>query len=323
MYCFYCALDSSSTSITVFSISGDVFAPIVEEGMQAEVWMGPIDREEDMRDASMSRHWKVGLIVRIHKKKRSDDSSSGMLTKSSKPAADDQDSKNSIRYLFDFAYLKNENDSDETLEKNVDPIRTRLLVGSGSPVPDSIDEARLSLLGGEEIISFESQQAKPNDAADSDPIGAFQEQIDENTGFTKFATISIRKVTTAHEERQERQRAKKERNDVIQRQLELQNEVRKRQMEEAKHTNGDDSALGAYDVWTDGKNGYKGIDINREGAEEDTENAKSLAEGKGNVLFKKKKAMDLQDNVGDIRAKFRKVRKKNFRHKTSTTHDDD
>jgi hypothetical protein len=60
-------------------------------------------------------------------------------------------------------------------------------------------------------------------------------------------------------------------------------------MEEAKVSNADDSALGAFDVW--GKGDYKGIDISKDAVLSFEDTAKKLASGAtaGKVSFRKAK----------------------------------
>jgi hypothetical protein len=72
-------------------------------------------------------------------------------------------------------------------------------------------------------------------------------------------------------------------------------EIQARKMEEAKHANAHDLALGAYDVWSlptsaaEGKTrAYKGVDITKEMKVKIADTAKGLSKRLGSVVFKKK-----------------------------------
>jgi hypothetical protein len=78
-------------------------------------------------------------------------------------------------------------------------------------------------------------------------------------------------------------------------------------MEEVKVANADDSALGAYDVWSRSKEGYKGVDIHGEEQIEVHELGKKLSDGKTSVGFKKSSF---------------KAKKKNQNRRTTSADDD-
>eukprot|EP00957_Ditylum_brightwellii_P161091 12264839-Ditylum_brightwellii.AAC.1 len=119
-------------------------------------------------------------------------------------------------------------------------------------------------------------------------------------------------------------------------------------MEEAKHANGDDSALGAYDVWsTSGKGGYKGVNIHGGieasssssakvgGERKEVVQAGALSKGKGMVAFKKRKMIVTNSSsaaaaeegkgvkTGSTNFMFSKKMNKKKKHRRTTFADDD
>jgi WW domain-binding protein 4 len=198
-------------------------------------------------------------------------------------------SKDPSGKVLDVAYLMQPTDEEETLEKSVSPGRIRLVLGGDESIPDTLEEARLMVMG-EEVT--EVQEAV---------------EVDENTGLSSWGTVSIRKTTARSELKEERDRIRKKKREETIKAEEERKAVEARRMEEAKVENADDSALGAYDVWTAGKGGYKGVDINQEAKLDVQDTAKSLAKGKGAVGFKKKGSG----------AAFKKAKKKQNRRTTS------
>lgn len=210
--------------------------------MPIQIWTGahslhnPMVQQE-MRQECNDKFWKSGLIVRVVKRD------------SAETSADTEEA--SLLLSFDVAYLLHPDDEEETLEQNIDSTRLRLLLSemNNDPrIPQSVEEARLMLVGGEEEVVAASTLNKE------------EEEIDENTGFSKFQTVSIKRMTIAKEE-ETRQKLLIEQQHSMQ----LHDEETKRQlmerakMEEAKYLGAEDSALGAYDVW--GQGGYKGVMI--------------------------------------------------------------
>ena len=53
---------------------------------------------------------------------------------------------------IDVAYLRDPGDEDETVERSVRSGRIRLVLGSDDTLPGTIEEARIDLAGGEEIV---------------------------------------------------------------------------------------------------------------------------------------------------------------------------
>lgn len=193
----------------------------------------------------------------------------------------------------DFAYLRSPSDTEETLESDVCCSRIRIKVGSSDGVPRSIEEARIARLGGEQIQQFEAST-----------------EVDENTGFTSWSTVEVRKTTIEHELTKERARNRAKEREEIQKQEDMKKEVETKKMEEARHANADDSALGAYDVWSTTKGGYKGVDISKELKLNANDTAKSLSNG-APVVFKKREAPSSSGGG------FKMGRRKNFRRKST------
>jgi len=221
--------------------------------------------------------WKNGIILRVHKPP--DDSEDDLVT-------------------CDVSYLKDSNDEDETIENKAVGDSLRLILGSDELIPATIEEARLCLMGGEEVIAIDH--------------GANAE-IDENTGLSSWGTISVRKVTVSQEVKEERDRARAKRREELEKEKMKDREVESRRMEEAKNSNADDSALGAYDVWSTG--GYKGVQIHTDSNVEVSDVAKSLAEGKVDVKFK--------TGSSSKKSAFNRAKKKQNRRKTFADDDDD
>jgi len=113
------------------------------------------------------------------------------------------------------------------------------------------------------------------------------EEMDEATGLTSWSTVSIKKTTVQQELKEERERLRQKRREAVEEAEKVKREADRRKMEEAKVANADDSALGAYDVWSRSKEGYKGVDIHGEAKVEVHEFGKKLSDGKTAVGFKK------------------------------------
>jgi hypothetical protein len=87
--------------------------------------------------------------------------------------------------------------------------------------------------------------------------------------------------------KEERALLRQKRREAAESAEKVKKETDARKMEEAKVSNADDSALGAYDVWSRTKDGYKGVDIHREAHVDVHEMGKKLSDGKESVGFKK------------------------------------
>ena len=256
-------------------LEGGIYASIFEEDMPVQIWTGSSTITSEYRKSDEAQEmWKTGIILRIHKHSNSDEG-------------------NASDILCDVSYLKDLNDEDETIEKKVVGDRLRLILGSDELIPATIEEARLSLMG-EEIISMDN---------------GTEAQIDENTGLSGWGTVSIRKVTVSQEVKEERARARAKRREELEKEKSKERDAEARRMEEAKHTNADDSALGAYDIWsTSGNVGYKGVKLQTDSKIDASDCAKSLAKGRTDVKFKTTGASK--------KAMFERAKKKQNRRKT-------
>jgi len=163
-----------------------VYVSILKVEMPGQIWKGESSIEGIKRAEKNMKQWKNGIIVKV---KLVPKEIIGL--------------QHETETLVDFAYLKNPNDNKETLEKNVKPSRIRLIVGSGDDVPNSVDEARLIILGGEEVLKIDETVT----------------EIDENTGFSSWGTVSIRKTTEAKEIQQEEERIKQNKIETINKKL--------------------------------------------------------------------------------------------------------
>jgi len=312
---------SDGTSSTY--LEGKVYAPILEEDVPIQIWTGETTASEmasverEMRRLDRQHLWKMGLVVRVRKREKGgkdtghgDGGKSGSVEESlnggeKDATASPPEAKDGGHIMVDVAYLRNPTDENETIEKAVEPYRIRLLLGSDEMIPSTIEEARLDLMGGEEII---------NDA-DVSSGAAAAPAIDENTGLATWGTVQVRKVSANRQIKEERARARAKRREEAERARQQERQEQERKMEEAKVANADDSALGSYDVWSGGKAGYKGVDIARSDKVDVADTAKSLAKGKGGVAFKKRKS------GGGGGSAFKNAKKKANRRVTSA--DDD
>lgn len=275
-------------------MEGNIYAPLFMKDMPIQIWTGAATAKSiDLQKVENQVYWKTGLLCKISKQPSGDDDDR------------DVDSNDDDKIVCDVAYLLNPSDDDETFESNVPSNRLRILVGSGNrsedAIPNSLEEARLDLMGGEEVIE--------NDATAE--TGA-QDIVDENTGFSGWNTVSIRKVTVNKELKEERARLRAKRQFEHELQEKNKKDIEERKMEEARYANADDSALGAYDVWnvtSQAKGGgYKGVDINSEAkVDHVADSVSQLSKGKASVTFKKKKKFGDAKDGGKMKKKFRRV----------------
>lgn len=227
-------------------LEGPSFAEVLEEDMPIQIWTGSgFANLGEKKLPEKDHYWRNGLVLAVRKS-----------------------SKDESGIVLDVAYLMQPTDEEETLEKSVSPSRIRIILGSDESIPDTLEEARLMVMG-EEVT--EVQEAV---------------EMDENTGLSGWGTVSIRKTTARSEVKEERARIRQKKREERAKAEEDRKKAEERRMEEAKVENADDSALGAYDVWNAGKSGYKGVDINQEAKLDVQDTAKSLAKGKGPVGFK-------------------------------------
>lgn len=230
-------------------LEGSTFYGILEEDMPVQIWTGPVLASlAERRLPERDHQWVNGLVVALRNSKA-----------------------NEWGVVVDAAYLQSTLDEEETLETSIPPHRIRIRLGADESIPKTIEEARLLAMGGEEV------EVEQNHGGD----------VDEATGLSSWNTVSIRRTTVHQELKEERARLRQQRKDAILKEEQLKKEVEARKMEEAKVENADDSALGAYDVWSSGKAGYKGVDISKEAQLDIHDTAKSLSKGMGQVEFKK------------------------------------
>jgi WW domain-binding protein 4 len=232
-------------------LEGPIYSEILEEDMPVQIWIGPLASVEEKRLIDRERYWKKGLITYVRR-----------IESTCK---------------VHVAYLASPDDEHETIGKNVAVARIRILLGSDENIPDTLEEARLLAMGGDEIEMQQPTATKLNDA----------------TGFSTWSTVTIKRTTVRQETKEERARLREQRKQAFIEKEAQAKEAEARRMEEAKVANADDSALGAFDVW--GKGGYKGIDIQKEADVTVADTAKSLA--KGSVAFKKKKKTKGKRNI--------------------------
>jgi WW domain-binding protein 4 len=252
----------------VIYLEGPTYVDLLEEDMNIQLWTGnTLANLAEKRLLDKYHHWIKAVIIQVRKS-----------------------SKDPTGYVADVAYLKNTSDDEETIEKTVSPSRIRLELGSDERLPDTLEEARLAVVG-EQVIAVKEDLT-----------------IDDNTGLSSWGTVEIRKTTARNEEKEDRDRQRMKRRDEQDRLEKEAKAAESRRMEEQKVDNAEDSALGAYDVWSSGKAGYKGVDINSDSKLNVADTAKSLSRGKGAVEFKKSSAF--------------KKRKKTQNRRTTSADDD-
>eukprot|EP00574_Skeletonema_japonicum_P008470 CAMPEP_0201722084 /NCGR_PEP_ID=MMETSP0593-20130828/6555_1 /ASSEMBLY_ACC=CAM_ASM_000672 /TAXON_ID=267983 /ORGANISM="Skeletonema japonicum, Strain CCMP2506" /LENGTH=424 /DNA_ID=CAMNT_0048212989 /DNA_START=18 /DNA_END=1289 /DNA_ORIENTATION=- len=241
-------------------LDGSIYAPILEEGMPIQLWIGdPNASDAVKRDLRSFNYWKMALVAKAIRKRKSGNNEQEVTS-------------------CHVSYLQNSEDDDETLESNVSPSRIRLVLGSDPLIPSTLEEAHLALMGGEQTIQLDGN---------NNTEGATKQEIDENTGLSTWSTTTIRKVSSHYEQNQERKRKREHEKELAEYKEKKEKELKARKMEEAKYANAHDSALGAYDVWSsatssavEGKSSaYKGVDIHKETKVEVADTAKSLSKG--------------------------------------------
>lgn len=145
--------------------------------MTLQIWTGSSSMTSDYKKSTNSLElWKNCIILQVHK---------------TRLVSTDRNSEESALIKCHVSYLDNPTDEDETIEKWVEASRLRLILGSDELTPSTIDEARLALLGGEEVTVIRST---PN------------VEINENTGLSGWTVSSVRKTTVNCELKQERLR---------------------------------------------------------------------------------------------------------------------
>lgn len=299
-------VNTVTTTSTTTYLEGLVFGDILEEDMPVQVWLGhAMATAAEQRLPHQQHFWKDAIVVSVKKDVRAKqtnvdgpredsedvlDASRRILVdlvylreKNSskvkieegaeivKSSSTEQDSKQEVEEAADFTKDKSNEDKDEEILLQGIPLnRIRIILGADESIPDTIEEARLLAKGGEVIHQ------------DSTP-----QETDETTGLSGWSTVAVKRTTVRHEIRQERARQRATRRQAALDQARQEKEREARKMEEAKVANADDSALGAYDVWSRTKDGYKGVDIHNEAQVDVHELGKKLSQGQEKVGFKK------------------------------------
>ena len=239
-------------------LEGVTFFNLLDYDMPVQVWTGALAASlAEKRLPEKQHYWRPGLVIGIRK--------SSLDTETGK--------------VLDVSYLKESTDADETVEKSVLPNRIRMILGSDESLPETLEEARIAAVGGQVLAVSELEQV--------------QQQVldlDENTGLSTWGTIEIRKTTVRQELKDERERARLRRREDARRLEEESKRAEGRRMEEARVDNAEDSALGAYDVWNNGKEGYKGVKIHVTDKMTAADAAGTSLSGGKKVEFKKKGA---------------------------------
>ena len=260
-------------------LEGQVYAPILQEGMPIQLWMGSIFATNTEKcDLRNMNQWKMALLVKVVRTRRGREE--GVRDGEEEGDCDSNTNNNNSKVSCHVSYLKTPTDDDETIETNVEPSRIRLILGSDSTLPSSLEEAHLLLLGGKQVIKLNTNSEDTTTTAN----------IDENTGLSSWTTTEITKVTVQYEMNQEKKRKRQHEKELADYQTKKEYELQARKMEEAKYDNAHDSALGAYDVWSNPEDirTYKGVDITTsQPAGETSVVPQSVSKGMGNVPFKK------------------------------------
>jgi WW domain-binding protein 4 len=230
-------------------LEGPVFGDLLEEDMPVQIWTGShLASLREKRLPERDLLWKNAIV-----------------------AATRQGTAH-------IAYLADPTDADETVEKNVPLDRIRIILGADDAIPDTLEEARIMVTGGEHVIVEGSEKL----------------EVDEATGLTGWSAVTIKRTTVRQEVKEERARLREKRKEETKEKEAKEKEGQARRLEELKFANADDSALGSVYFAELGHEvqGYKGVDISAAGDEsltvEDTV-ARSLSSGKASVGFRRMK----------------------------------
>jgi hypothetical protein len=236
-----------------------VFGEILEEDMPIQIWLGNSGAtRSEMRLSENERHWKDGIVVATRLR----------------PSAENEGD----RMMVDVAYLQETSDTEEQVRPSV-PLRLiRILLGNTQDdrIPSNLEEARLLVLGGEDVVV--PPPIKQEEVA----------EIEEATGLSSWSTVVVKRTTVRSELKEERELLRKNRKEAAIKAERETKEAEARRMEEAKVSNADDSALGAYDVWGRTQDGYKGVKILDEKTTSVHDFGKTLAVDGMNAGFKVK-----------------------------------
>lgn len=280
----------SNSNDTQTWLEGAVFGDILEEDMPVQVWLGsgsPAISDAELRLPENARHWKDGIVAAV-RQRPSAEARAGRLVvdvaylKTTTSTTKQQQQESSNGGDGDGGQQEEETEEEE-LKKSVPLQHIRILLGNSAVddrIPDTLEEARLLAMGGEEIIVKKMKKEDPSS-------GNAAEAVDEATGLSGWSTVKIKRTTIRSELKEEREAARQKRKMAAAKAEQQAKEAEARRMEEAKVSNANDSALGAYDVWSRTSDGYKGVNIHDAANVEVSELGKKLAEGKGKVGFKK------------------------------------
>jgi hypothetical protein len=255
---------------TTTYLEGDIFFGLLEEDMPVQIWTGSSSCRTEKRQSKNVRNWKNALVVQVVNH-RSETTGEGNYELQ--------------RPLVHVSYLASQDDTEETIERKISLDRIRIILGADERIPDSLEEARLLAMGGEET------HVTSNINGSETTSNAKQQEIDEATGLSGWSTVSIKKTTHRQEHREERKRFDENKSLASKKREAEQKRIAERRLEESRASNADDSALGAYDVW--GEMDYKGVDISKEVHYSIEDSAKRLATAENlttgaKVAFKKR-----------------------------------
>ena len=259
--------DASTQKNTIY-LKGNIFFGLLEEEMPIQIWTGSSCSGVEKQQSTNARNWKNALVVKV-------------VTLQQETTGEHNDGLQ--RPLVHVSYMLSQDDADETIEKNISLDRIRIILGGDERIPDTLEEARLLAMGGEEI------NVKGNSNGE-ERIDKNQQEINEATGLSGWSTVSIKKTSHRQQHREEKERFDESKRLAAKKREEEQKRIAERRLEESRASNADDSALGAYDVW--GKMDYKGVDISKEVRYSVEDSAKRLAVEKPTtgtkIVFKKR-----------------------------------
>jgi WW domain-binding protein 4 len=215
-------------------LEGVTFINLLEPDMPIEIWLGnKAATTAEKRLPEYQHHWKPGIILKIRNSLH--DSETGKV--------------------LDVSYLQKPSDHEETLEKSVSPNRIRIRLGSDESIPDTLEEAQIAASGGGQQPHIVVCNPMTEDTTNK--LNSSSETME----LSHWTTVEIRTTTRRQELRNERERARREQQEEANRLAQEQRREVGRRMEEARIDNAEDSALGAYDVWNHGTEGYRGVNI--------------------------------------------------------------
>jgi WW domain-binding protein 4 len=253
-------------------LEGATFINLLEPDMPIEIWIGnKAATSAEKRLPEYQHNWKPGIVVKIRDSLH--DSETGKV--------------------LDISYLQKLSDTEETLEKSVLPNRLRIILGSDESIPDTLEEAQIAASGCEQQAHIVVENIRNQDIATNNTITNSKDTAE----LSSWTTVEIRTTTRRQELRAERERERQEQQDETNRLVQERRREQGRRMEEARIDNAEDSALGAFDVWNNGTEGYKGVNIHQTQkwtvAETTMENNIPT---KGKVEFKKKNSFQTKKN---------------------------